>query len=78
MKLKLPNPSLEDRILSHQQLDKLEEEEGWRQTKMGKQGPVYVDLRGVLCGTRKCVAIPLFMLESWRRRVMLSCFRYFK
>ncbi|KAF7665737.1 hypothetical protein LDENG_00132760 [Lucifuga dentata] len=30
MKLQLPNPDLDDRILSHQQLDELEEEAGER------------------------------------------------
>lgn len=47
---------------------------GRRQTKMGQQDPVHADLCGVLCGTWKCLALPLSVSESWRRQVTLSCF----
>lgn len=51
---------------------------GWRQTKVGQQGPVHADLCGVLRGTWKCLAVPLFVSESWRRQVMLSWFDYLR
>ena len=41
---------------------------------MGQRGPVQADLRVVVCGTRKCLAVPLSVSESRRRQVMLSCF----
>lgn len=41
---------------------------------MGQQGPVHADLCGILCGTGKCLAVPLSVSESWRRQVTLSWF----
>ena len=50
MKLKLPNPGLEDRILSHQQLDKVEEEEAGDRPKWDNKAQYMLTCVGFCVG----------------------------
>ncbi|XP_042278749.1 solute carrier family 6 member 19b [Thunnus maccoyii] len=50
MKLQLPNPGLEDRILSHQQLDKLEEEEAGDRPKWDNKAQYMLTCVGFCVG----------------------------